>query len=97
MGFRFRRSIKLFPGVTINLSKSGVSASLGVPGATVNVGKRGTRSTVGVPGTGLSYSDKLSGPPERTTPAEGMGFGKLLAWGLVALFVFLVVYGLMTG
>ena len=97
MGFRFRRSIKLFPGVTINLSKSDVSASLGVPGATINVGKCGTRSTVGVPGTGLSYSDKLSRPPERTTPAEGIGCGKLLAWGLVALFVFLVVYGLMTG
>lgn len=56
MGFRFRRSIKLFPGVRLNLSKSGVSTSVGVPGATVNVGRRGVRRTVGLPGTGISYS-----------------------------------------
>jgi len=30
MGFRFRKSIKLLPGIRINLSKSGVSTSVGV-------------------------------------------------------------------
>jgi hypothetical protein len=50
MGLRLRKSIKLFPGVRINLSKSGVSTSLGVPGATVNVKSgRKSRATVGVP------------------------------------------------
>jgi Protein of unknown function (DUF4236) len=56
VGLRFRKSIKLFPGVRINLSKSGISASLGVPGATLNIGKLGLRSTVGIPGSGLSYT-----------------------------------------
>jgi len=56
MGLRFRHSFQLFPGVRLNLSGSGVSASFGVPGATLNVGSRGLRSTVGVPGTGLSFS-----------------------------------------
>ena len=32
MGFRFRKSIKLAPGVRLNLSKTGVSASAGMPG-----------------------------------------------------------------
>lgn len=50
MGFRFRKTIKLFPGVKLNLSKSGISTSIGVPGATVNISKRGTRGTVGIPG-----------------------------------------------
>lgn len=52
MSFRFQRRLKLFPGVWLNLSKSGVSASAGVPGFTVN--SRGT-TTAGIPGTGLSY------------------------------------------
>lgn len=56
MGLRFRQSFQLFPGVRINVSGSGVSATFGVPGASVNLGPGGVRSTVGLPGTGLSYS-----------------------------------------
>lgn len=56
MGLRFQKRIKIFPGVYINLSKSGVSASVGGHGATVNVGHTGKRMvTFGIPGTGLSY------------------------------------------
>ena len=57
MGFRFRKSIKLFPGFKINLTHKGISsASIGKPGASLNIGKKGTRTSVGIPGTGLSYS-----------------------------------------
>lgn len=56
MGFRYRKTITIFPGVKINLSKTGVSTSLGGHGATVNVGTSGKRTmTLGIPGTGLSY------------------------------------------
>jgi hypothetical protein len=56
MGLRFQKRIKILPGVYINLSKSGVSASVGGHGATVNVGSTGRRMvTLGIPGTGLSY------------------------------------------
>ena len=57
MTFRFRRSIKIVPGVRLNVGKRGVSASVGVRGAHVTVGKAGTRSTVGIPGTGASWTD----------------------------------------
>ena len=53
---RFRKSFKIVPGVRINLSRSGVSTTLGGRGASVNIGRRGTRTTVGIPGTGLSFS-----------------------------------------
>lgn len=56
MGFRFRKSIKIMPGVRVNVSKSGFSTSVGGRGATMNVSKRGVRTTVGIPGSGLSYS-----------------------------------------
>jgi Protein of unknown function (DUF4236) len=50
--FRFRRSFKIAPGVRINLSKSGVSTSVGVRGAHVTLGHGKTRETVGIPGRG---------------------------------------------
>lgn len=53
--FRFRKTISILPGVRINLSKTGVSSSIGGNGATVNVGKNGPMVTLGIPGTGLSY------------------------------------------
>ena len=55
MGFRFRRRVRLFPGLWFNVSKSGVSTSIGGRGVTLNLGPRGTRTTVGVPGSGLSW------------------------------------------
>ena len=54
---RFRRSIKLFPGVRLNMSNTGISWTVGRPGASVNFKSgRTSRTTVGLPGTGLSWS-----------------------------------------
>jgi hypothetical protein len=61
MGFRFRRSIKIAPGVRWNVGLRGSSVSVGGRGATVNFGKRGVRTTVGIPGTGLSYTTSSTG------------------------------------
>lgn len=71
MAFRFRKSVKLFPGVRMNLSKSGASVSLGAPGATLNLSKRGALATFGVPGTGLSYSMPVFRPQSRREQAGG--------------------------
>ena len=61
MGLRFRKIFSVLPGVRLNVSKSGVSTSLGGHGATVNVGTSGKRTvTVGIPGTGLSYNTPLN-------------------------------------
>lgn len=68
---RFRKSIKIMPGVRVNLSKSGVSTSIGGRGTTVNLSKRGVRSTLSVPGTGLSWTS-MSGWSENQSsrPAD---------------------------
>jgi hypothetical protein len=62
MGFRFRRSIKIAPGVRWNLGLRGSSFTFGGRGATLNFSKRGVRATAGIPGTGLSYSQQIGGP-----------------------------------
>lgn len=58
---RFRRKAKLFPGVYLNFSKSGISTTLGVPGASVNLGKQGAYLNTGIPGTGLYDRQKIGG------------------------------------
>jgi len=65
MPLRFRRSVKIAPGMRLNFSGSGTSLSVGGRGATVNFSKRGTRATLGIPGTGLSYSASSRRPSQR--------------------------------
>jgi hypothetical protein len=79
MSFRFFRRAHVAPGLTVNLSRSGPSLSMGVRGAHVTVGRRGLTRTVGVPGTGVFWTSRIglhSGyhsatvSTPRTTPAE---------------------------
>jgi len=53
MSFRFWRRIHLASGVTLNLSKSIASLSLGPRGAKYTISPRGNRATAGLTGTGL--------------------------------------------
>lgn len=70
MGFRFRQSIRIAPGLRINFGKRGVSLSAGVRGASVTVGPRGTYTNVGIPGTGLSYRERIGGGSEQRRTAR---------------------------
>ena len=54
--FRFYRRVSIFPGLSVNLSKSGPSLTVGMRGAHVTVGSKGIRKTVGIPGTGIYYT-----------------------------------------
>lgn len=58
MAIRFRKSKKVGP-VKLNLSKGGVSVSMGGKAAGVSVGKRGTNTRVSIPGTGISFTKKV--------------------------------------
>ncbi|MBP2302782.1 DUF4236 domain-containing protein [Azospirillum picis] len=65
MSVRFRKSIRLFPGVRLNLSGGRISTTIGVPGASLNLGLDGqAHVTLGIPGTGLSYRARISPPPQ---------------------------------
>ncbi|MEA1051260.1 DUF4236 domain-containing protein [Lamprobacter modestohalophilus] len=68
MSFRFWRRVQLFPGVSLNLSKSGASLSLGPRGAKYTIGARGTCATVGLPGTGLFYTVQNLGRARQDRP-----------------------------
>jgi hypothetical protein len=59
MPVRIRKSFNLFPGVKVNMSKGGMSISVGRKGFHLNFSKRGVRQTVGLPGSGISESSYL--------------------------------------
>lgn len=91
MGFRFQKRIRIFKGLTLNLSKSGSSWTVGRPGASVNL--RGDKFTgnIGIPGTGLSYRQSLnqSGTPE--APATRRTGARVLLWlVLIAVVVYVL-------
>ena len=61
MAFKFRKRVKILPGVHVNLGKKGVSSvSIGKRGASLNIGKNGVKGTIGLNGSGLSYTSSLS-------------------------------------
>lgn len=97
MGFRVRRSIRLFPGVRINIGKRGVSTSIGVRGAHITVGHGKVRETVGLPGSGLSYTH-TSGThhephttPQPVPPAPPAASHSAGYWVFVLLFALGIV------
>jgi len=67
MSLRFRRRIKIIPGVHLNISRSGISTSVGVRGASLTLGKQGTYLNTGIPGTGVSWRGRISEPASTKT------------------------------
>ena len=63
MGYlRARRSVKLGPGLKMNVTKRGMSMTVGTRGAHYTASTTGRRtSTVGIPGSGISYVDSHGG------------------------------------
>lgn len=57
MGLKVRKSIKIAPGVKLNVGKKSAGISVGGKGFHYSVNTSGRRTTtVGIPGTGISYS-----------------------------------------
>ena len=105
MGFRFYRRLRIAPGLSVNLSKSGPSLSVGIRGAHVTVGRRGVTKTIGVPGTGLFYTSRTgyhSGyhsaastapqTPEQQRVSDGRVERALIIAGLIVIAALLGVW-----
>lgn len=101
MGLRYRKRVKIAPGVYLNLSKSGTSTTLkGGKGMSINIGKDGTFLNTGIPGTGLYSRNKLSSPNKETsdkgnsaTAIIGCGFVTFIAIiGAIATIIEIIDY-----
>jgi len=106
MPIRFRRTLKVLPGVKLNVSKHGISTTVGSRGMHLTFNRYGVRQSVGLPGTGLSENSYVlgGGRENRSETAEqeaarhvrsihqGHGLGCALP-GLGCLAILLVVAG----
>lgn len=69
MGLRFRRRIRLAPGLRLNVSGSGLSLSAGPRGASMTFGGRGgTYMNAGIPGTGLYTRERVGSTSRMASP-----------------------------
>lgn len=79
MGLRFRRSIKIAPGIRLNASRSGLGLSVGPRGSTVSFTKRGTYHNASA--FGFSQRTRLDGdsrpPPAARLPAPSSSSAKV--------------------
>jgi hypothetical protein len=91
MGLRFQRRIRIAPGLRLNLSRSGISTSVGGRGAWTTFGPRGRRRiTLGLPGSGLFWTEQW-----RARAGGASGPGRLVRWLIVAMILIglLAVFG----
>ena len=75
MGFRFRKSVKIAPGVRVNIGKKSASVSVGPKGMKQTFSTTGRKTTtVGIPGSGLSYSSssKMGGGSRSGNTGSGV-------------------------
>jgi hypothetical protein len=69
MPWRFRRSVKILPGVRANIGKKGASVTIGGRGLKATVGHGKVRQTIGIPGTGVSYTSTNTSSRKRSASA----------------------------
>jgi hypothetical protein len=104
MPIRFRRTLRVLPGVRVNVSKHGISTTVGPRGMHLTFNRYGVRQDLGLPGTGLSESSYIVGGNQGQSAAEaeaarhvqsfhhGEGFGCHLP-GLGCLLISLLIIG----
>lgn len=72
MSIRFRKRIRLAPGIHLNLSGSGLSLSAGPRGASMTFGgRRGTYMNTGIPGSGLYSRQRIGTSPRSGSSQAG--------------------------
>lgn len=101
MALRFRKSIKILPGVRININKKSSSISFGGKGFRHTISSTGRKTTtVGIPGTGLSYSSTHKGNQPAVQEPEVQyktTWPFFLFGGTLALLGFVLLVGALAG
>lgn len=85
MGFRIRKSFKLFPGVKVNVSKKGLGVSAGVKGFRVN-----SRGNVNI-GTGPVTYQKNLNTQNNKTKSNKSSITKIVLFCII-FFILLAVF-----
>lgn len=103
MGLRFRKSVKIAPGVKINFGKKSMGMSIGgkYGGMSFNT-KNGARVRSSIPGTGISYSTKVGGSQSKSKTSSSQNRNHTqsaskpvsLRWWYITIIVIFAIGGL---
>ena len=98
MGFRFRKSVKIAPGVRATIGKKSASISVGTKGTryTVNTSGRKT-TTVGVPGTGLSHVSTSNSSKHKGAAGGAVEYSPKKCKVFAIIFLILAAIALLIG
>lgn len=98
MAFRFRKSVRIAPGVRINLSAKSAGVRVGPKGLGYTISTTGKkRLSASIPGTGLSYSKGVSSKRQSAPSAPSQldaSQTKPSSKGLIALLLLAIGAGL---
>lgn len=90
MGLRFRKSLKIAPGIRLNIGKKSAGVSIGGKGGRVSVNTEGrVTGSVGIPGSGLyaQQTANLGGKPAKGSKPVGcltiLAILVLIGWALI--------------
>lgn len=91
MAWNFRRRKKIAPGVYINMSKKGISTTIGPKGASMTFGPNGTYLNTSIPGTGMYNRRKISSNSSKnnisfTTPSPTLPSGCSFLLTILVIF-----------
>ncbi|WP_170990104.1 DUF4236 domain-containing protein [Aquamicrobium sp. LC103] len=68
MAFKFRRTLKIAPGVRLNVTHRGASARIGPKGLGYTVNANGRKHvSAGIPGSGIHVSEQIAPPRRRAS------------------------------
>jgi hypothetical protein len=100
MAIRFRRSIKIAPGLKLNVGKRGGSVRIGGKNAGYTIGTSGRTVSASVPGTGLGFVSRKGRSSkghqeEVAAPGGGSGFVRFALWIGAALVVLWILGALL--
>ena len=97
VSLRFRRRVRLFPGVCLNLGLHGAGLSVGPRGFHVGMNRRGMYTSAGIPGTGIYAVHHFRSSPEEhpmvAGDARGVALGILAAGSILAMLWLLANLG----
>src|SRR5205085_3654153 len=88
MPLRFRRSIRLAPGIRVNLGLHGAGSSIGPRGLHVGVNRRGMYTSAGIPGTGIYAVHHIRSSAEQHPSVAGSAKGCIVGIGFVTLIFY---------
>jgi hypothetical protein len=97
MAFHFQKRIRLFKGLTLNLSKTGTTWTIGGSGASINLRDGKANGNVGIPGTGLSYRGKLMDRENASKTLESIEKQSSFELATVILVIALIAFGYFLG